>query len=279
MNTTHQVAVLLATYNSERYIKTQLDSLINQSFQDFNVYIHDDGSTDGTLKIIGDYIKKYPNISILEDNIKGRQAAASFMWLLEKVDADYYMFCDHDDVWLPDKIALSVIKIGQMESAYGSNMPCIVHSDLIVVDDRLICTADSFWRESKIKPTILENFNYIGVCNCVTGCTMIFNEAAKKISLPYFKGAPMHDWWVAANVARDGRIQHLSQATILYRQHGDNVVGARTVDGSYFIRRLISLRNTLREHKELQPFLRKVRYGGFIKYYFFKLLYLIRRLY
>lgn len=95
----------MCTYNGERFLKEQLDSLFCQSFDDFIIYVHDDGSKDKTLEILNSYINQYPQkIVLMDDPIKHRGAGSSFMWLLENVESQYYMFCDQDDVWLPSKI-------------------------------------------------------------------------------------------------------------------------------------------------------------------------------
>lgn len=270
------VAILLASYNSERFLREQLDSLLRQTYHDFVVYIRDDGSSDSTLNIIEEYSRRYSNIQLLCDEIKHRRAAGSFMWLLEHVDADYYMFCDHDDVWLPNKIDLTLRKMLQTEEEYP-NKPILVHTDLQVVDENLKLIHPSFWKRTKLLPHVLEKFNYIGVCNCATGCTVMFNKITKQCVLPYFEEAPMHDWWVAALVAKYGKITYVTEATILYRQHQQNVVGARDISRNYFLNRMFHFVGTLKGHQQLFPFLKAIGYGGIFKYYLYKCLYTIRR--
>ena len=271
------IAILLATYNSELYLPEQLDSLFNQTYQDWNLYVRDDGSTDNTMDLIQKYKNKYPErIFVINDKEFHIGPMNSFMRLLESVDANYYMFCDHDDIWLPNKIEISINKMFKVEQLYPQ-LPIIIHTDLQVVDNKVNTIANSFWKYSKLKPHILKNFNYIGVCNCVTGCTMLFNTYAKKISLPFASCAPMHDWWIAAKVAKEGKIEEICESTILYRQHRTNKVGARNVSFFYFIHKIINFANTLKGHKILFPFHKSIGYGSISKYYLYKILYTIRR--
>lgn len=271
-----EIAILLATYNSERFLQEQLDSLFKQTYKEFYIYIRDDGSTDSTIQIINSYCEIYPNIKLLYDPIKHLCSAGSFMWLLEHVHADYYMFCDHDDIWLPDKIQLTLQKMLLTECTYHDK-PVLIHTDLQVVDKNLQMIHPSFWKRTKILPQILKKFNYIGVCNCATGCTIMINDLAKQRSLPYYKEAPMHDWWVAANVAKYGIIDYVDKITILYRQHQNNVVGARNISKAYFINRLFHLNSTIKNNRLLFPFHKAIGYGGIAKYYWYKFLYIIRR--
>ncbi len=99
------VAILLSTYNGQLYLKEQIDSLLDQTYKNWCLFVRDDGSSDDTLQIISTYAKKCPErIVLLTDNRGNIKPAASFMQLLSMVDMDYYMFCDQDDIWLSTKI-------------------------------------------------------------------------------------------------------------------------------------------------------------------------------
>lgn len=273
-----RIAILLATYNSEKYLTEQLDSLLGQTNQDFTIYIRDDGSSDSTLDIVNSYISgNSGKIVLMQDSVKGRKAKGSFMWLLENVQADYYMFCDHDDYWLPLKVELTLDKMKLCEIINPSKA-VLIHTDLTVVNEKLEMIHPSFFRRTKLKVEILKQFNYLGVCNCATGCTMMINQRTKIISLPMSDDAPMHDWWIAAIVAKDrGVIEYIGQSTIMYRQHSDNVVGARNITFKYFVSKTTHFFATIEGHKELFPFHKAINYGGIFKFYWFKIVYTIRR--
>lgn len=273
----HNLAILLATYNSQKFLAQQLESLFNQTNRDWTLYIRDDGSTDATISIIEDFMDKYSNIKLITDNESGLGPMKSFLELLRKVEAYYYMFCDHDDIWLPEKVSTSINSMQLICSDYPDK-PVIVHTDLIVVNDNLEVINSSFWKLSAIKPKIIANRNLIQVFNCVTGCTMIINEKVKKISFPFIDDAPMHDWWLALQTLRKGGIiKHIAEPTILYRQHGSNEVGARNVQLNYFVQKINNFQNTLEGHSKQIRFLKQINGLNSFQYYYYKLFYTLWR--
>lgn len=276
INSPSEVAILMATYNGSKYLTAQIESIINQSFRNWTLYICDDGSTDNTPQIIDEFCKQDARIFQIIPHNKIQGAKFSFAYLLEVVNSRFYMFSDQDDEWKPEKIELSLNRIKELESIFP-NKPIVVHTDLEVVDEKLNTINPSFWRMSKINPIILNNFNYIGICNCATGCTMIFNNEARHVSIPMPSGAEMHDWWVTLITAKYGRVDYINYATIKYRQHSSNVVGARNVNSKYFYHKIISLKKTIYGHIYQHKFLRLAGWGGWIKFYYFKILYFILR--
>ena len=180
---TERIAILLATYNGEKYLREQLQSLYDQTYTDWTLYIGDDGSTDGTADIVREFSERYGNI-VFHRNCEGKGAMSNFMGLLAEAEADYYMFCDQDDVWLPHKVETTLRKMREIE-AENRQRPAVVCSDLKVVDKNLQTIAPSFWEMSEMLPDLLaSNFNYLGVHFLATGCTMMINAAAKRIAFP-----------------------------------------------------------------------------------------------
>jgi glycosyltransferase involved in cell wall biosynthesis len=233
----NNIAILLSTYNSEAYLKEQINSIILQSIKDWILYIRDDGSTDNTILIIEEYIKLHDNIVLLEDNISNLGAKESFVRLLSLVDAKYYMFCDHDDVWLPYKIEKTLQKMKEIESLHPLK-PLLVFTDLKVVDANLNIISNSMWKYQKTNPLHANDFYSLSVSNPVTGCTVMINQLAKKISIPMSLESFMHDLWIALKVSYYGYIDFVNEPTILYRQHEKNVLGARYINRKYYYSRL-----------------------------------------
>lgn len=271
----HKIAILLATYNGEKYLSDLIESIREQSYTNWILFISDDGSIDETIQIINCFQEKDSRIKVLSCEIHSG-AKRNFINMLERVEASYYMFADQDDIWLKDKIEKSINKIVATERNFPG-IATLVHSDLKVVDSKLNIISNSFWKYSKIRPDILSTFNYLGVCNSVTGCTMIINNQAKKCSLPMPDSSPMHDWWIAINVSKKGMLEYINEPLVLYRQHEINVVGARSTSMKYFLKKIINIRTTLMWQSTFFPFLKSVGYGSLMKYYFYKIAYTINR--
>jgi len=256
--------ILMAAYNSEHFIGEQIESILNQTYKDWILIIRDDGSSDSTWEIAQKYALQYPNrIKLIKGENSG-SAANNFFMLLNQANSDYVMFCDNDDVWLPDKIRKTMDKMCEMERRLGKDKPILVHTDLSIVDAHLNVIADSFFSYQKLNPSCNE-LNHLLVQNIVTGCTMMVNRSLVKKALPQPKYSVMHDWWLALVAAAFGEIGYVNEATILYRQHNSNVVGAkRSGSLKYAVKRLTDLDKLKREIKALflqaSEFL--VRYRG-----------------
>lgn len=223
------VNILMSTYNGERFIYNQIDSILAQTYSEWRLYIRDDGSRDGTKAILKAYAEAHQErIFLDESQPKGLGAMRSFGYLLEQHrDADYFAFSDQDDVWNPDKLEICMSAVLQAEQNHP-DLPVVVHTDLKVVDEQLREIAPSFWRYSNIKPDLVDNhLHYLAICNSVTGCAMLFNRKARDLALPMSPNAYMHDAWIAlCTLYSGGVVVPVHQATIAYRQHGDNVLGA-----------------------------------------------------
>lgn len=268
------VAVLLATYNGESFLREQLDSLYNQTYKDWILYIHDDGSQDGTLNIINEYKKKYGNIVLL-DFRKGCGAKDSFLTLLFSVDAEYYFFCDQDDVWEPNKIEISLVEMKRLEEENSINHPIVVHSDLMVVDRNLNLISPSFWEMMLIRPEKLRSFNQLGTNCLVTGCTMLFNKAAKNCTIYPAQNAVMHDVWVVLCVAKNlGTIYEIQAPLIMYRQHGNNTLGAKDMKNeSTILKKLLGIKGVIKQNISTYKMLSGLNYGSVFKYIYYKVKY------
>lgn len=235
------VAVLLSTYNGEKYIKEQIESILNQKNVEILLYIRDDGSKDNTIDIINQYCLKY-NGKIIVEMGKNVGWKKSFNEILYNApEADYYAFSDQDDVWMPNKLENAVEKL------VVEDKPALYYSDVMIVD---------------------ENLNYIGIkkntapvetCESYLsqaygqGCTMVFNKKARELYKSYrLKKAVSHEAWMSILCAYFGSIIYEPETYLYYRQHENNTIGVRNNIST--INKMISF---------LVNYLEKFKSGGF----------------
>ncbi len=217
------VSILLATYNNEAYIAPLLDSLFAQTYKDFTLFVRDDCSADRTAEIIRSY--KDERIRILPSDAPSGSAQNNFFRLLAACDSDYILFCDADDVWLPDKIEKTLVCMRAQEQKYGKTCPILIHTDLSVVDANLQGIAPSLFHYEKLSPARNELHQML-VQNNVTGCTVMINAALHRFVPDQPPHSVMHDWWLALVAAAFGEIAVVDEPLVQYRQHGGNEVGA-----------------------------------------------------
>ncbi len=222
MKPTITVIVLLSTYNGERYLTEQLDSILQQKDVNVILLIRDDGSLDRTNAIIGDYQAMYPQkIYLFKGNNIG--CAASFRWLMEKAldmfpSADCYAFSDQDDIWELDKLKIA----SEALALQDDKMPNLFFSQFQKVDssNNAISTEAIRFKHS---------FGEALVMNPSVGCTQVFN---KRLLFECLKGMPpalvLHDWWMyCVCLALSGNVTYYAEPLVRYRQHAMNVIGSK----------------------------------------------------
>ena len=219
-----KVDILLATYNGEKFLSQQLDSILAQTHQDFHIIVSDDNSTDSTVKILDEYAKKDKRITVYKQK-KNLGVISNFEFLLSKVQSNYFLFSDQDDIWLEDKIEKSLRYMIDTNSD-------IVFTDLMVVDSNLNVLYQSYWELKGLKNKILKynGFDALYLNNYVTGCTMLMKKDIIAKVLPFPKSTKyiLHDYWIALIISQSGKLSYLNEATIKYRQHKNNKVGSKT---------------------------------------------------
>lgn len=216
------VNILLSTYNGKQFLKEQIESIQAQTYTDWQLLIRDDGSTDGTQQLIAEAVQQDARIHwINPDEQQNLGVIKSFYTLVKHTGADYYFFSDQDDVWLPDKLALTLERAEQEEQT----KPLLVYTDLKVVDQELNTLNESMIRtqshhaNTELHQELTEN--------TVTGGTMMINKSLADLwQTP--EHLLMHDWYLALVAAAFGRLVYIDRPTQLYRQHHNNVLGART---------------------------------------------------
>jgi Glycosyl transferase family 2 len=221
-----EIEVLLATWNGERFIEEQLDSLFGQTFQNFRIMVRDDASTDSTLNIVERYRSRYPGRVLVQINPYRKGPCGTFSLLMEDSVAPYVAFCDQDDIWRKDKLEVSVAAAKRIEADHAVNTPVLVFSDLTILGKDNQILAPSMWRMMHVNPR-RACLGSLLVQNLVSGCTILANRSLLLRATPIPEAAVMHDFWLALVGAAFGILHPLCEATVQYRQHQSNAVGAR----------------------------------------------------
>lgn len=220
------VAIVMTTYNGGQYVSEQIDSILASTYQDFELFIYDDGSTDDTMSILRRYEEQDPLKLHVFQNETNLGVTINFLQALKKTTKDYVMFCDQDDVWKPNKIALTLKRMRHMEAQLGKCTPMAVFTDAIVVDRQLKVLHNSFFCSNHLNPKNTD-LPHILMENKLIGCTVMVNQCLRKVlqSSRIPNEARFHDWWIALIAASMGRIGYVNEGTLYYRQHERNVVG------------------------------------------------------
>ncbi|WP_304544128.1 glycosyltransferase family 2 protein [Sulfurimonas microaerophilic] len=214
--TSRLVSVAIATYNGEKYLRKQLDSIYNQTYQNIEVIVCDDCSDDNTINILEEYSKKYNLIYYLNEYNLGY--VKNFEKAISLCNGDYIALSDQDDIWLPQKLEVLVEEIDKNS---------VIHSDAFLIDNRDRTISDS-WTKFYKKNTNTEMIKCIFGENDITGCTcMITKEFVSKI-IPFPKEFKYHDMWIAMVGINNGGIKYIDKPLIMYRLHENNVIGANT---------------------------------------------------
>jgi glycosyltransferase involved in cell wall biosynthesis len=243
-----RTAILLSTYNGQRFLAGQLDSLRAQIHDEWVLYWRDDGSTDATPAIVNAFLDRMPPGRGIALTDPGRYGATeSFLRLLRAAVRDGYetlAFADQDDVWLSDKLARGVAALGAVPAA----VPAVYFARQRLVDTDL--------RPLGLSAPVRGPLGFPAALtqNLATGCTLMLNRAAAElVAASVAPAAASHDWWCYLLVAAaGGRLLNDSTPTVLYRQHAGNTIGAPT---NFFWRAMAAWRrgptaftNVLRQH-------------------------------
>lgn len=218
-----KVNILMSTYNGQQFLAEQIRSIQEQTFHDWTLLIRDDGSSDQTKVLLQDFARQDSRIRLIdleEQNNLG--VIKSFHRLVQYEKADYYFFSDQDDVWLPDKLEASL----QEARSYPADQPLMVYMDLTVVNQDLQVMSESMIRSQShhANTQLVEELTE----NTVTGGVSMINHALAKL----WSGTEdilMHDWYLALLASALGKLVFIDKPGELYRQHADNVLGARTL--------------------------------------------------
>jgi rhamnosyltransferase len=212
-----KVAILLSTYNGEKYLREQLDSILNQTYTNFELIVRDDGSKDNTVGIVKEYIEKSDKEIVLVEG-KNLGFIKSFFDLLKRADADYYSFADQDDIWLPNKIELAVKSLNKLDNT----KPNMAFSNVDYYDTEMnfIGKGDSKGKKPSFLNSLYECINQ--------GMTMVINKKARDYIINHIpEKCFFHDWWTYMICTAFGKVVQDDVVTVKYRRAKTNA----TVEG------------------------------------------------
>lgn len=215
------ITVLLSTYNGQKYLKEQLDSLLGQLDVDVTILVRDDGSTDNTRKILAEYEHKFDKVNIWLDANCGAEESFNKLcrYAVEHCNSDYYAFCDQDDVWDRDKLLVALKHL----SVFDESKPNLYFSNLRVVDEKLNYMRNLFEPDEVFvnrEKTLVQIFTY--------GCTCVFNRKALEDYCFIKHNTIYHDNWIYAICSYMGNVYYDPIGHIKYRQHQSNLSGVKT---------------------------------------------------
>jgi glycosyltransferase, family 2 len=219
-----KIEILLATYNGEKYVGEQIDSIINQTYNNWELLIRDDNSKDRTLEILKEYEKKDKRIKVIEDKKGNLGFVKNFEELLNNSKEDWVMFSDQDDYWLENKIE-KYVAILNTSSEDILKKPMLIHSNSFICDDNLEIIKDEFIN-SKIANKYNEDDFYFAYF--VQGSTVLINRAIIDLALPFSKNVTVHDRYFHLLAEFLGKRIFINESLIKYRQHSNNKIGAKS---------------------------------------------------
>ncbi|WDY59344.1 glycosyltransferase family 2 protein [Pseudomonas sp. PSKL.D1] len=216
-----RVAILLATYNGEAFLAAQISSLISQSYKNWVIYASDDGSQDGTLKILTNAQRELGEHKLVILRGPGRGFVNNFMSLLQSkmIEAEYFAFCDQDDIWHPNRLERGVSCL--QKNADGQPALFCSRSRLVDAAGDVVGYSANF--------TTPPSFANALVQNIAGGNTMLLNSRARQLlsDLAYQYPLIAHDWWCYLLITGCGGQVHFSSDPLIdYRQHEKNLIGA-----------------------------------------------------
>ena len=224
-----KTSVLLTAYNGSGFLPGLLASLQAQTDPGFTVLMQDDGSADSTPELLKEIAGQDERFVFGTEQGKHLGAAGNFLSLIRQAEAGYVLLADQDDVWEADKIAVLKQAVLDLEKHFGSETPILVHSDCSLINESGERIGESFFRHQGWDPAAV-TLQRLLVQNNVTGCTLIMNEALRKLVAAHAKAEElfMHDWFIALTAASFGRIVFVNRPLTRYRQHAGNEIGAST---------------------------------------------------
>jgi glycosyltransferase involved in cell wall biosynthesis len=212
---TEKISIAMCTYNGEKYLKEQIDSILKQTYENFELIITDDGSQDKTVELINTYVLNDSRVKLFENELN-----LGFMKNFEKAislcTGDYIALSDQDDVWKENKLETLIVELKKNDSF-------LVYSDALLVDSNLKSLGSTLIEKLNLNQITDDNNLFFIYQNCVSGNTLMFKKELTQKFLPIPPDIIFHDIWIAFVASTIGPLSYVDESLILYRQHDDNV--------------------------------------------------------
>ena len=244
------VDILMATYNGEAFVEEQVQSIINQTYTDWRLLVHDDGSTDKTMEILHRLAEEDERVVVIEDGVQHLGVAKNFIHLAKQSTAAYCMFCDQDDVWLPNKVEKMVHAIEQ----YDQGVPQVVYTNAFLWSPNRGIISD---KNTLTYPTTLRQTLFLNTG--IQGAAAIFNRAMRELIVEPLSYYAMHDHVLLLAGICFGEVHYLHESLMYYRQHENNLTG--NAPGS------IAKKITLMWQNRNVPLVSREHYNGLKSFY------------
>lgn len=217
------ISVVMASFNGEKFIARQIDSVLSQSYTRLELIIVDDGSSDQTAAIVNQYVIQDERVHFYPSN-QNMGLVKNFERGLKLSKGEFIILADQDDLFQDDKIEKQLTTL--MDSANAD----MVISDLELIDEADNRLSGSMWQFQGIHPEKKASFKRLCVDNYATGCSMMFSRELLKSAIPFPSQLKIHDQWLALLAVRrsGGGIEVIREPLTRYRQHQDNVIGAKS---------------------------------------------------
>ena len=214
------VTVLMSSYNGDKYISEQIESLLEQKGVEIRIVIRDDGSKDQTNNILSEYSSKCSEIILIKGDNCGAEESFNRLckYAVEEESSDYYAFCDQDDVWDEDKLSVAINSL----KGFDNTLPLLYFSNLKMVDENLNYIRDFYSKDEVFidkSKTLVQIFTY--------GCTCVFNRKALEYYCQVEPQSTFHDNWIYCICSYLGKVIYDPCGRIQYRQHENNLSGHR----------------------------------------------------
>lgn len=221
------INIVLCTYNGEKYLMQQLESIRNNTFTDWKIYVFDDISSDDTLKILNDFKNRYPTKIEISINSERKGWNSNFIHAAFEISKsmkteDMMMFCDQDDIWNADKIERTYLEMKRLTGDYGNDVPLLVHGDAEITDENGNVLGKTFQKMMHYRHDHLDLSHHLMEAH-VQGCTSMINKSLACSMKNVSEATSGYDEWIGMIAYALGHVSYIEEPLLKYRRHDSQV--------------------------------------------------------